>query len=500
MCLKRSELDFRKLISDFVDTVKADPELRKKYFHGNVNAFTRNRLLPLEKLTFHILTRGSQDLNKCLISEFGNGDKRPDKSALVKAMAKIDISYWKDLCSYITTNAMKMVNMKTYRGYRLYAIDSTTLALAPYDPDCFQSNMVTHGQVSSYYALHINSLYDVCNDMFVDNVIQKGKELDERKAAIAMIHRIRSEIEKQIFLFDRGYPSYNLIAHLIKNGQFFLIRSTNTASIGGTLWEKYGGGKKEGSINVTINLTRVSQTTLNRLNGYEDYIYLPANVKFDYLPEKSLLKRGRRNSDEDIEKAIKECSYSLSFRVVRVKIGDEGSEDEYETLITNLSEEEFSPEELKELYFRRWSHEVSFRELKHHEHLLYLHAKKTDSVIAEIYAAVMLHNMTAAMSLTAVEIAEERNQKFEEMANKLKPEDGIISKRRRRLKSLPEESFGINHSKAVGAMVCFLRRSNETVAELLKELVRNPVPIKLERSFERRLRPRGFMGFTYRAA
>ena len=244
----------------------------------------------------------------------------------------------------------------------------------------------------------------------------------------------------------------------------------------------------------------MSQTTLNRLNGYEDYIYLPANVKFDYLPEKSLLKRGRGNSDEDIEKALKECSYSLSFRVVRVKIGDEGSEDEYETLITNLSEEEFSPEELKELYFRRWSHEVSFRELKHHEHLLYLHAKKTDSVIAEIYAAVMLHNMTAAMSLTAVEIAEERNQKFEEMANKLKPEDGIISKRRRRLKSLPEESFGINHSKAVGAMVCFLRRSNETVAELLKELVRNPVPIKLERSFERRLRPRGFMGFTYRAA
>lgn len=493
-------MDFRTKIAGFVDTVKDDPELRRKYFKGDVNAFTRNRILTLEKITFHMLTRGSQDLNKCLIDEFGNGDKRPDKSAWVKAMAKIDISYWRDLCSYISAEATKVARMKTYRGYRLYAIDSTTLALAAYDPECFQAKMVTHGQVSSYYALHINSLYDVCNDMFIDSVIQKGRELDERKAALEMIYRIRSEVEKQIFLFDRGYPSYNLIAHLIENGQFFLIRSTNTKSIGGTLWNKYCGEKKEGSIDVTITLTRMYKTTFKGRSGYENYIYLPSSTRFDYLPETSpLSKGGKKRSREEIDNALKECSYSLSFRVVRVKIGEEGSKDEYETLITNLSEDEFSIEDLKELYFRRWSEEISFRELKHHEHLLYLHAKKTDSVIAEVHMAVMLHNMTAAMSLKAIELDEEMKRKRKEEIQV--PEvKSMHRKRRKRLRPLPEEDFGINHSKAVKAMVCFLRWAKETVEELLEELVRNPVPVKLERSFERKLRPRGFIGFTYRAA
>lgn len=496
-------MNLKTVIKDFVNTVQADSELRKKYFYGNENAFTRNRFLSLERITFHILTRSSRTLDDCLDDEFGNGSKRPDRSAWVKALAKIDISYWKDLSSYILAQSRKMANMKTFNGYHLYAIDSTTLALAPYDRECFQSNMVTHGQVSSYYALHINSLYDVCNDMFIDTVIQKGKELDERKAALEMIYRmyrIRNEIEKQIFLFDRGYPGYNLIAHLIRNGQFFLIRSTNTASIGGTLWEKNANGKKEGSIKVTITLTRLYESTFKGKSGYEDYIYLPPGVKFDFLPEKSPLKHGgKRRCWREVKKALKECSYSLSFRVVRVKIGKEGSKDEYETLITNLSEEEFSPEDLKELYFKRWSQETAFRELKHHEHLLYIHAKRTDFVIAEVYAAIMLHNMTAAASLRAVEIEEEKKRELEQELKELELNESDCAKRRRQLKPLPDEAFGLNHSKAVVAVVCFLRNTQETIKELLKELVRNPVLIKPGRSFVRKLRPRGFIGFTYRA-
>lgn len=494
-------IDFRTTINGFVNSVKYDSTLREKYFFGKKDAFTRNRLLPLDRLTFHVLTRGSQDLNSCLIEEYGNGDKRPDKSALCKAMAKIDESYWKDLCLYVLDESTNEITLKTFKDYHIYAIDSTTLALASYDKECFQSNMVTHGQVSSYYALHINSLYDVCNDLFVDSVIQKGRELDEREAAIEMIFRMKSEVEKQIFLFDRGYPSYNLIAHLIENGQFFLIRSTNTKSIGGTMWKKYGEGKKEGSIDVTITLTRLYKSTFKGKSGYENYIYLPPNTKFDYLPEKSPLQRGgNKNSNEDIENALKECSYTLSFRVVRVRIGEEGSADEYETLITNLSEEEFSIEDLKKLYFMRWSEEISFRELKHHEHLLYIHAKRTDFVIAEIYMAITLHNITAAASIAAVEIEEQRKREQLQRLENLALDENTFHKRRKQLRLLPDGDYAINHHKAVAAIVCFLRKAEETIKDLYKELVRNPVPIEPDRSFERKLRPRGFIGFTYRAA
>ncbi len=491
--------DFRSLICSFASKVKANPELRRKYFHGNVNAFIRTRLLPLDKLTMHIATRGSQDISKCLIDDFGNGDKRPDKSALVKAMDKIDESYWEALSDFILDEITKTTEMKTLNGFEVYAIDSTSLALAPYDKECFQENMVTHGQVKSHHALHINSAYDVCNDMFVGTDIQKGKQLNENKAAITLVRELANG-KKQIFLFDRGYPSYNLIAHLIANGQYFLIRSSNTNSLGGALWKKYSNGKKEGSINVTVTLTRLYKGTFDGKEGYEDYIYAPKSMNFDFLPEKSPLKRGGKYKRDELDKALKDCSYTLSFRIVRVKIGEEGSDNEYETLITNLSEEEFSDEECKKLYFMRWGEETAFRELKHHEHLLYLHAKRTDFVIAEVHTAIMLHNMTAAASLKAVEIGERRRDKEEQRLSELNLDEDTYKKRRRRLRLLPNGDYALNHSKASGAIRCFLRNKDETLKDLLKELVRNPVAIESGRSFERKLRPRGFIGFTYRAA
>ena len=491
--------DFRSFILSFVSRVKANPELRRKYFHGDVNAFTRTRLLPLEKLTLHMATRDSKDLSNCLIDDFGNGDKRPDKSAWVKALGKIDESYWKDLSDFLLDEITKTTEKKTFNGYEVYAIDSTTLALASYDPKCFQEQMVTHGQVSSYYALHINSAYDVCNDMFVGTVIQKGKELNEHEAAVTLTRKLANG-KKQIFLFDRGYPSYNLIAHLIENGQYFLIRSSNTNSLGGSLWEKYSNGKKEGSIHVTVTLTRLYKGTFNGKEGYENYIYAPQSMNFDFLPEKAPLKRGGKYKRGELDKVLNNCSYTLSFRIVRVKIGEEGSDNEYETLITNLSEEEFSDDDCKELYFWRWSEETGFRELKHHEHLLYIHAKRTDFVIAEVHTAIMLHNITAAASLRAVEIGEERKKREEERLGELNLDEDAYNKRRRRLRLLPDGDYALNHSKAAGAIRCFLRNKDETLKDLLKELVRNPVAIESGRSFERKLRPKGFIGFTYRAA
>ena len=53
--------------------------------------------------------------------------------------------------------------------------------------------------------------------------------------------------------------------------------------------------------------------------------------------------------------------YYLSFRVVRFKL----TEYSYEVLLTNLSEDEFSVVDLKELYAIHWGIETSFRDLKY---------------------------------------------------------------------------------------------------------------------------------------
>ena len=66
----------------------------------------------------------------------------------------------------------------------------------------------------------------------------------------------------------------------------------------------------------------------------------------------------------------------MKFRVVRFLIG----ENSYESIITNLPSEGFSPDVIKSLYHMRWGIETSFRELKYAIGLTNFHAKKVDYI------------------------------------------------------------------------------------------------------------------------
>ena len=68
--------------------------------------------------------------------------------------------------------------------------------------------------------------------------------------------------------------------------------------------------------------------------------------------------------------------YDLQMRIVRFPI----SENTYESIITNLPAEEFSAEDIKELYYMRWGIETSFRELKYAIGLTHFHSKKLDYI------------------------------------------------------------------------------------------------------------------------
>ena len=83
--------------------------------------------------------------------------------------------------------------------------------------------------------------------------------------------------------------------------------------------------------------------------------FVPSTSTFDFLPAKS-------------NKSNPAVIYKLPVRLVRFKITD----DTYEVVATNLSENEFSPVELKQLYALRWGIETSFRDLKYTVGLLEL--------------------------------------------------------------------------------------------------------------------------------
>jgi len=85
--------------------------------------------------------------------------------------------------------------------------------------------------------------------------------------------------------------------------------------------------------------------------------------------------------------------FVLPLRVVRFKLPS----GEYEALVTNLPVDDFSPDELKNLYFRRWGIETSFRHLKYTIGLSKFHAKKASFVTQEIWARLISYNFTTAV-------------------------------------------------------------------------------------------------------
>lgn len=79
--------------------------------------------------------------------------------------------------------------------------------------------------------------------------------------------------------------------------------------------------------------------------------------------------------------------YKFNCRVVRFRITD----DTYECIITNLDRNEFSIDEIKDLYNKRWGIETSFRALKYAIGLNALHSRKRKLIRQEIYARVILY-------------------------------------------------------------------------------------------------------------
>lgn len=462
----------KKYLKDVSIDVLSSDELRNKYFVNPKSDFTRERKITFYKLLKYVFCRSEGTLTSTLQQFFGYGRQRPGKSAYVRAMKKIKPCFWEDLYGMLTKKVVSVACDKTYSGYHLVGIDGTDLAVPEYDEECHTFNNRIHGQVCSHSSIHISAAFDTLSDVCLDAVIQKGDDMDEQSAAVDLVDRFNFFL-KTIFIGDRGYPSYNLMAHIIEKGQFFVLRSIDSESdvgIGSYWWNKLAGDKKEGSVTVTIRLTRANTKAVRDSDLYH---YIQAN--FDYLPAKSPFTQGRNS--RSLEELTQNDFYEITFRVVRVKINDEKDKDKetYEILLTNLPEEEFSLADLKFTYHCRWGIETFFRELKNNEGLSYIHAKITNLIIAEIYVRIMLHNI---ISMLCNEAAIYRNK---ETGKKL-------------------TGYSISHSDACSAVMKFLKEKRGRPKGLIYELARNLVAIKNGRSFPRKLVLHGFVGYSYRAA
>ena len=403
--------------------------------------FTRNRKLPFEKLLTLLVKMGGHSLRDEMLDCLDFEDMPATVSALVQQRSKIVPEALEYLFREFTDRCHKP---KLYKGYRLLAVDGSDLQFTanPNDPLSYFPGV--NGQ-KPYSFLHLNALYDLNSNLYLDAVVQKRRAANENAALVSMVDR--SEISGPVILTaDRGYESYNTLEHIRKKGWHFLVRLRESKGIISSL------SLPEGDFDMPVQLflTRKQTKKLKELQKEfpGKYRFLPTNANFDYLPWGT------------------DGLYPFSFRIVRFKI----SEDSTETLITNLDKDSFPAEELKRLYHLRWDIETSFRHLKYTIGLSLFQSKKVEYITQEIFARLTMYNFCELITSHVI----------------------IQNKRRKYV-------YQTNFAAAVHICRQFLRGavSPPKVEALIEQQV---VPIRPGRSTPRKAKNIKFNGFLYRIA
>lgn len=346
--------------------------------------FSRKRKLDFETLINMILSMGSQNLNHELMEHFGYHPATATTSAFIQQRGKILPSAFEFLLSEFTNS---FNDLEDFDGYRLLAVDGTDLSIThnPEDTDTYSHPHSEKG----FNLLHLNAMYDLCNKLYVDAVIQPGRKRNEYRALNDMVDR--SSIQGNVIVIaDRGYESYNVFAHIDQKGWNYIIRVKDIHS-SGIISKRKHPEKEEFDEIFSLVLTR-KQTKEIRQQP-ELYQFLPSNCTFDFL-----------------DQSTKEL-YPITIRAVRFKI----SEDTYESIITNLDANEFPTAKIKHLYHLRWGIETSFRELKYAIGLTYFHAKKVEYICQEVFAGLVMYNFCEKITLHV--IIEQKDTKHNYQAN-----------------------------------------------------------------------------------
>ena len=177
------------------------------------------RTLTFETVISLLLTMSENSIGKVLIGRFQNSEKTPSAPAFVQQRQKLLPSALETL--FHRFRALLRPE-KTFRGYRLLAVDGSSLKSAAYPDDPASYRPGTPRQ-HGWNLWHMNALFDLENGIYTDLIVQKEHEKNECRALCQMVDRSRVS-GKVILLADRNYESCNNLVHLEKKGWNYLIR------------------------------------------------------------------------------------------------------------------------------------------------------------------------------------------------------------------------------------------------------------------------------------
>ena len=432
----------KKLLISEINKVASEPH---NYCTNPDTDFTRNRKLSMEKMLQGIIGMESKSLTNELLDLFDASAETPSASAFIQQRDKIRPIAFESIFKNFSKKLMNSFD----NDIPVFAIDGSDIQI-PTNPTDTESYIAGTNGHKGYNLLHINALYDLNKHIYSDVIIQKARERNEHKAFQELVDC--SEITKALIIADRGYESFNSMAHIQEKGWFFLIRVRD-----GNNGIKQGLDLPESDcfdVNISLKLTRKKTNAVKELlKDKNHYRMVSSTQPFDFLPLKN-------------KKAEPTRFYELNFRIVRFPI----SEDIYETVVTNLDEDRYPAIEIKKLYASRWGLETSFRDLKYTVGLLNFHSKKVMCILQEIYAHMIMYNF--AEMITSHVAIEKKQRKYTYKAN-----------------------------FSVATHICRLfYREKTTPPDLEAIIAKNLIPIRPDRHRERNVKAKIFQGFLYRVA
>lgn len=315
--------------------------------------FTRQRKLPFHFLIVFLVNfvRGSyqDELDGFFktICRFDVAKRMVSKAALAKARMKIKFQAFVELNMHLVSLFEKYFTPRVWFGFRLLAIDGSTVRLPMTDAIARHFGVCNGRQGAPSPMACVSQLFDVLNKISVDASI-KPKGIGERELAAQHLLNV---VPSDLILLDRGYPAWWL---------FNLILSMNAnfcARISCTKWKAvrkfFRSGLAEKIIELPVSAFSVAQCK---------------QMGLDMAP--------------------------LKLRLIRIE-----NDGKVSVLITSLIDTQKHPIDIfNDLYHHRWPIEEDYKTIKCRMELENFTGKSALSVYQDFHAKIFAKNLVWMMA------------------------------------------------------------------------------------------------------
>jgi hypothetical protein len=195
------------------------------YGRNNTSCFSRKGKIGFSNLMMfmlNFLNKSSQQELNDFFKLIGREKNTVTQQAFSQARQKIKAEAFLKLLQVSTQTMSSVDDLKLFKGYRISAIDGSSLALE--NTLELHSYFGVSGNGGCAVTARASILYDGLNDTIIDAKIVPYS-CGERELAKQHIDALCTlELHNDLIIFDRGYPSSELIAYMMKRNIHFLMR------------------------------------------------------------------------------------------------------------------------------------------------------------------------------------------------------------------------------------------------------------------------------------